>query len=93
MKPIEKKTTRTNSRVMISLPPDERLRMVNFARELGRPLSWVVRDAVREYSQRLRPVLEQFRSQLANGQDPLEGERAPTVKRGRPRKAMSYNKP
>lgn len=57
------KPTRHNNRVMISLPPDERLRLTNFAKEIGRPVSWIVRDAVREYAERLRPVLAQFRAQ------------------------------
>jgi hypothetical protein len=92
----KKKPTRHNNRVMISLPPDERLRLVNFSKEIGRPVSWVVRDAVREYAQRLRPVLDQFRAQLANGKDPLAGDAVPVVKKGRPpksRRSMSYNKP
>lgn len=91
------KPTRTHNRIMISLPPDERLRLANFAKEIGRPVSWVVRDAVREYAARLRPVLDQFRAQLANGAHPLEtAGQVPTVKRGRPpkpRRSMSYNKP
>jgi hypothetical protein len=91
------KPTRQNNRIMISLPPDERLRLANFAREVGRPVSWVVRDAVREYAQRLRPVLDQFRAKLASGVDPLgTAGQVPTVKRGRPpksRRSMSYNKP
>jgi len=95
------KPTRQNNRIMISLPPDERLRLANFAREVGRPVSWVVRDAVREYAQRLRPIMEQVRA-AANwppnwdNEDPQAADRVPTVKRGRPpksRRSMSYNKP
>jgi predicted DNA-binding protein len=91
------KPTRHNNRMMISLPPDERLRLANFAKELGRPVSWVVRDAVRAYAVRVRPVLEQFRESLAHG-DTLNEERAPTTKRGRPPKprrsaSKSHKKP
>lgn len=89
--------TRRPNRIMISLPAEERLRLTNFSKELGRPMSWVVRDAVREYAERLRPVMDQFRAQLQNGAHPLKtAGQVPVVKMGRPpkpRRSMSYNKP
>jgi predicted transcriptional regulator len=94
---MKKKPIRHNNRIMISLPPAERLRIANLAKELGRPLSWVVRDAVQSYAARVRPVLEQFRESLAHA-PALDEERAPTIKRGRPPKprrsaSKSHKKP
>lgn len=92
---------RRPSRIMISLPAEERLRLANFSREVGRPISWVVRDAVREYAQRLRPIMEQVRASANwppnwDNEDPQAADRVPVVKMGRPpkpRRSMSYNKP
>jgi hypothetical protein len=83
---------RSNLRIMISLPTDERLRLSNFARELGRPVSWVVRDACRQYIERVRPILEKFRDELASGPP----QAVPLSPKGRPRKprpSKSHNKP
>ena len=40
---------RTNKPLMITLPPDELDRLRAFAGRCGRPVSWIVRDAVTAY--------------------------------------------
>ena len=40
---------RNNEPVYIMMPPDERARLVDFAAKVDRPLSWVIRDALRVY--------------------------------------------
>jgi predicted DNA-binding protein len=40
---------RRNTAIPISLPPDEALRLRRFAQAVGRPMSWVMRDALRLY--------------------------------------------
>jgi len=39
--------TRQNVPLFIVLPPAERARIVAFARKVGRPVSWAVRDGMR----------------------------------------------
>jgi len=41
--------SRINKPLMITMPPDELDRLRGFSGELGRPVSWVVRDAVHAY--------------------------------------------
>ncbi len=40
---------RRNSAVFVTIPPDELLRLRAFSEDVGRPMSWVVRDALRLY--------------------------------------------
>lgn len=40
---------RRNLAIPISLPADEAIRLRHFARDVGRPMSWVMRDALRLY--------------------------------------------
>jgi predicted DNA-binding protein len=79
---------RRNLALYLTLPPAERQRLEAFAKTVGRPMSWIVRDACRLYLDAmetdpaamasLRPVVPVLDMKEAGGtvQD----------KRGRPRK-------
>lgn len=40
---------RRNEPLFLMVPPDERARLVEFSKKIDRPMSWVVRDALRVY--------------------------------------------
>jgi hypothetical protein len=92
----QKKTTarkRPGDVLFISgVTPDERRRLEQFADKLGRPASWVVRDAINAYMAALAPDVEAFREILDN--PPITMEKAgktPVAQRGRP--SMSDKRP
>lgn len=87
-KPTDKPKTRTAIPMQITMPPDERLRLQNFCREAGRPVSWVIRDAVRAYLDLAEPAIEQIRQrkESATFNDIAAGQ-VPEIRTGRPRKA------
>lgn len=88
MPPKKKMTARKRSADVLfvsGVPPEERKRLEDFADKLGRPASWVVRDAVRVYLEAMQPKVEAFKKILDN--PPIETGRAgktPIAKRGRP---------
>lgn len=82
---------RRNLPMQITMPPDERVRLAKFVRDVGRPTSWVVREAVRMYLELAESKVAELRSQLeaANYADIAAGEPVPQSKMGRPRKTAA----
>jgi predicted DNA-binding protein len=73
---------RRNVPLFITLPPEERARVVALAAKLGRPLSWTVRDALRLYLD----ALETDAAALARLKvDARAAGKTEQPKRGRPR--------
>jgi len=73
---------RRNVPLFITLPPEERARIVALAAKLGRPLSWTVRDALRLYLD----ALETDAAALARLKvDARAAGKTEQPKRGRPR--------
>jgi predicted DNA-binding protein len=73
---------RRNVPLFITLPPEERARVVALAAKLGRPLSWTVRDALRLYLD----ALETDAAALARLKvDARAAGKTKQPKRGRPR--------
>jgi predicted DNA-binding protein len=73
---------RRNVPLFITLPPEERARIVALAAKLGRPLSWTVRDALRLYLD----ALETDAAALARLKvDARAAGKTKQPKRGRPR--------
>ena len=72
--------------VFITMPPNERARLVAFAHLVGRPIAWVVRDALTNYLD----AVEQDAGKIAKLQTPKlampEVAKAHMIKMGRPRK-------
>ena len=77
--------------MQITMPPDERSRLAKFVRDVGRPTSWVVREAVRMYLELAESKVAELRSQLeaANYADIAAGGPVPQSKMGRPRKTAA----
>ena len=88
-KPTKPKT-RTAIPMQITMPPDERLRLQNFCRDINSPVSWVIRDAVRSYLDLAEPMRDEMikRRQAATFHDLYPGQ-VPEIRTGRPRKAES----
>jgi len=91
------KRKRTQSPLFVYMPPEERVRLALFVDAIGRPTTWVVRDALRAYMEALAPTVAQMRDvkvrpDLDNLSAPPKGRprvnRPPKVRRpvGRPRK-------
>lgn len=88
--------------VFITMPPDERTRLALFLKTVDRPMSWIVRDAVRAYldavendpatmaALRVKPKPDLSRSvpYLQQGRPPPDAD-APKRPRGRPRKVQA----
>jgi len=73
---------RRNVPLYVTLPPEERARIVALAAKLGRPLSWTVRDALRLYLD----ALETDAAALARLKvDARAAGKTEQPKRGRPR--------
>jgi predicted transcriptional regulator len=82
---------RRNLPMQITMPPDERARLAKFVRDIGRPTSWVVREAVRMYLDLAEIKVAELRNKLeaANYEDIAAGEPVPQSKIGRPRKTAA----
>lgn len=82
---------RRNLPMQITMPPDERARLAKFVRDIGRPTSWVVREAVRMYLELAERKVAELRTKLetANYEDIAAGEPVPQSKIGRPRKTAA----
>lgn len=77
--------------MQITMPPDERARLAKFVRDIGRPTSWVVREAVQMYLDLAEAKVEQLRAKLeaARFEDITGGQSVPQSKMGRPRKTAA----
>jgi hypothetical protein len=82
---------RRNLPMQITMPPDERARLAKFVRDIGRPTSWVVREAVRMYLDLAERKVAELRTKLeaANYEDIAASEPVPQAKMGRPRKTAA----
>ena len=82
---------RRNLPMQITMPPDERSRLAKFVRDIGRPTSWVVREAVQMYLELTERKVAELRSTLeaVNYEDIAAGEPVPQSKMGRPRKTAA----
>ena len=85
-----KKPNRRNLPLFVTMPPLERERLTAFAASIGRPFSWVVRDAVAVYLDAVQAdgdKLARLRAAVAvPGLDLRKAGRTVQVNRGRPRK-------
>lgn len=77
---------RRNVPLFITMPPDERARVVDVAARIGRPLSWTVRDALRVYLDAVEGNAAQLASLRAPDVDLGNAGRTVQARRGRPRK-------
>ena len=80
--------SRRNLTLFLTLPPPERQRLEMFAKSVGRPLSWVVRDACRLYMDAAEAdadAMSRLRS-AAPALDMKDAGKTPQDKRGRPKK-------
>ena len=74
---------RRNVPLYVTMPPEERDRVAAFARNVGRPLSWAVRDGLRLYLD----AVEGDAAALARVKvDPSKAGKTKPPRRGRPRK-------
>lgn len=79
---------RRNVPLFITLPPDERDRVASFAAKVGRPLSWVVRDALSVYLDAVENDAGKLAALRADVQapkvDPRKAGKTKPPRRGRP---------
>lgn len=89
---------RRNLAYNLSLPAEELVRLRNFAQMAGRPMSWVIRDAVRLYLDRMESDTRALAARTTPGSldvgsvspPELRGAgRPPGSKNRRPKGAMS----
>ena len=73
--------------LFLQLPPEERQRLQTFAKLVGRPMSWVVRDACRLYMDAAEADPESLNPLRAGGPK-LDGK-TPQGQRGRPFKPVT----
>lgn len=82
------KSGRRNVPLFITLPPDERDRVASFAAKVGRPLSWVVRDALSVYLDAVENDAGKLAALRADVQapkvDPRKAGKTKPPRRGRP---------
>lgn len=85
MKPTKTKTEATPLYIR-GIEPEERERLDAFAEAVGRPVGWVVRDAVACYINSLEGDVAALREKLDTITIPLEaaGKTTPPPRRGRP---------
>ncbi len=72
------------------MPPKERDRLQAFSKKVGRPMSWVTRDALNAYLNAVEAdadLLARINAKMATPK--LKPGRTPTDKRGRPRKGKA----
>jgi predicted DNA-binding protein len=55
---------RRNKPMMITMPIDERVRLTAFAQNVGRPISWIVREALEFYLTLAERKVEQLRTEM-----------------------------
>lgn len=84
MKKPAKPTRRRNLSVIVTMPPLEKQRLAAFARKLGRPVSWIVRDAVRAYVEAAGPNVDALARKLRRLD--IAGNHVPLSRMGRPPK-------
>ncbi len=78
--------TRQNVPLFIVLPPAERARIVAFARKVGRPVSWAVRDGMRAYLDAVEADAAKLSELCARLKvDPRTAGKTKQPKRGRPK--------
>lgn len=58
---------RRNKPMMITMPIDERVRLTSFSSKVGRPISWVVREALAVYLTLAERKVEQFQAEMTKG--------------------------
>lgn len=83
---LKPKAGRRNVPLFVMLPPNERGRLNAFAGKLGRPFSWVVRDALRVYLDAVEADAGKLESLRAPDVDLGNAGRTVQAKRGRPKK-------
>lgn len=74
---------RKNTLLPVTMPPDEALRLRAFAQDVGRPMSWVVRDALRLYLDRVEADGRALAARLRLAGDALDPDTAPPPPVGR----------
>jgi hypothetical protein len=57
---------RRNKPMMITMPIEERLRLTAFSRNVGRPISWIVREALEFYLTLAERKVQQLRTEIAD---------------------------
>lgn len=57
---------RRNKPMMITMPIEERVRLTAFSRNVGRPISWIVREALEFYLTLAERKVEQLRAEIAD---------------------------
>jgi predicted DNA-binding protein len=57
---------RRNKPMMITMPIEERVRLAAFSRNVGRPMSWIVREALEFYLALAERKVEQLRTEIAD---------------------------
>jgi predicted DNA-binding protein len=78
---------RRNLPMQITMPPDERARLAKFVRDIGRPTSWVVREAVQMYIHAASFDVERLKAKLKSfGLNDAQIPPVPMTRIGRPRK-------
>ena len=77
---------RRNLALYLTLPPTERQRLEAFAKTVGRPMSWIVRDACRLYMDAAQADPESLNPLRAGGPklDMANAGKTPQGQRGRP---------
>jgi len=70
-------TTRKNTHLFIAIPPEEKLALIDFAETVNRPLSWVVRDALKAYIETVTGDKRAMDAMRANLVDPGTVGRTP----------------
>lgn len=85
MKSAAKKKAPAPVLFVTGLEPEERERVERFAEALGRPVSWVARDALRCYLDVLEGHVDALREKLENpGFTIMDAGETPLSPRGRP---------
>lgn len=79
---------RRNVPLYVMMPPNERDRVGSMAAKLGRPFSWVVRDAVRVYLDAVEADAGKLETLRAPDVDLGNAGRTVQAGRGRPRKGV-----
>ena len=81
---------RRNVPLFVTLPPEERARIVALAAKVGRPLSWTVRDGLRAYLDTVEADTGRLERLRADAQgpkvDPRKIGKTEQPRRGRPPK-------